>query len=97
MCLYNLSIRRKFDISSTAKKWEGLLCECVIDMYFSYKPWTIQSIEVKLIRVKELSNLRLCTKFRISTLSRLGEMRIESCQNVSALPADKPRTVNEKK
>jgi hypothetical protein len=49
-------------------------------------------MEVKHIRVKELSNLQLCTKFRISTLSRLGEMRIGSCQKVSALPADKPST-----
>ncbi len=69
------------------------MCECVTGMYLSYKTCIIQLIEVKFIRVKEICNLHLYTKFRSSILSRLGEMRIESCQNVSALPADKPISI----
>jgi hypothetical protein len=90
ICLYNLSIRRNFDLYNIAQKIEGLLCECVTDTYFSYKKWTLKSIEVKLINVEQLCSMYLCTKFGSSTLSCSKEIGIESCQNVSALPPDKP-------
>jgi hypothetical protein len=34
--------------------------------------------------------MHLWAKFRGSTLSRFGEIGIESCQKVSAVPTDKP-------
>jgi hypothetical protein len=89
-CLYNVSNSRKFDISDVTEKKEGLFCECVIGIYFCYKMWTIKSIEVKLIGVKQLCSMHLWAEFRGSTLSRFAEIGIESCQNVIAIPTDKP-------
>jgi len=87
--LYDSSIRKKINVSSVAGKKEDLLCECATGMHFSYRTWIMQSIEVKLMEVKQFCSMYLCTKFWSSTLSHLGEIRIESCQNSSALPADK--------
>ncbi len=47
-------------------------------------------MEVKLVNVDQLCSMHLCNKFGSFTLSRLEEMGIESCQNVSALPGNKP-------
>jgi hypothetical protein len=38
--------------------------------------------------------MHLCTKFGSSTLSCSKEIGIESCQNMSALPADKPQRIS---
>ncbi len=71
------------------------MCECVTDMYFSYKKWALKSIEVKFINVEQLCSMHLCTKFRSSALSHSEEIRIESWQNV-ALPADQRNSQFEK-
>jgi hypothetical protein len=45
---------------------------------------------MKILDIKQLGSVHLCTKFQDSMFSYLGEIKMESCQNVSALPADKP-------
>ncbi len=45
---------------------------------------------MKLVNVDQLCSMDLWNKFGSSTLSHPEEIGIESCQNVSALPADKP-------
>ena len=64
--------------------------ECVTGIYFSYEMRTLKSMKMKFTGVKQLCIMHLCTKFRGSTLSRFAEILAESCQNVSALPTDKP-------
>ena len=44
---------------------------------------------MKLLGIKQLHSIYLHTKFRGSVLSYLGEIWMESCQNVSAFSADK--------
>jgi hypothetical protein len=50
----------------------------------------MESVEVKILGVKQLCSMHLHTKFQSSIFSYWGEIKMESCQNVSALPADKP-------
>jgi hypothetical protein len=50
----------------------------------------MKSIEVKILATKQFYNLHLYTKCRGFALDCLGEIGIESCQNVNALPEDKP-------
>ena len=59
-------------------------------MYFAYKARTIKSVQVKFRDVKQLGSMHLYTKLQRSTFRHLEEIGVESCQNVSALPADKP-------
>jgi hypothetical protein len=61
-------------------------------MYFAYKARTIKSVQVKFRDVKQLGSMHLYTKLQHSTFRHLEEIGVESCQNVSALPADKPHT-----
>ena len=61
-------------------------------MYFAYKARTIKSVQVKFRDVKQLGSMHLYTKLQRSTFRHLEEIGVESCQNVSALPADKPYT-----
>ena len=58
-------------------------------MYFACKARTIKSVQVKFRDVKQLGSMHLYTKLQRSTFRHLEEIGVESCQNVSALPADK--------
>ena len=50
-CLFDPKTRKKLNTSDVNQQSRSLLCEYVINLYFSHKTRTLESIEVKLINV----------------------------------------------
>jgi hypothetical protein len=78
------------NIGDVSDCYEQNYTHFVTTVYFAYKTRAMKVVEVKFRDIKHLHSMHICIKFQRSTFRHLAERRFESCQNVSALPADKP-------